>query len=204
MWSALSMPVVRPFCAGKRQNLKSHDGGKTFRIIMQTLDELGYDVADSEDMGADDPKIIDGKHFLPQHRERIVLVGFRRDLNLKAILPCGYSVVVSGAPSVVADLLEPVVDAKFILTPVLWKYLYRYAKKHQAKGNGFGFGMVNPNDPHSVTRTLSARYYKDGAEILIDRGWDKALGEKDFDDPHNQRHRPTALNAAGMRPVDGL
>lgn len=78
----------------------------------------------------------------------------------------------------VADLLEPVVDAKFILTPVLWKYLYRYAKKHQAKGNGFGFGMVNPNDPHSVTRTLSARYYKDGAEILIDRGWDKALGEK--------------------------
>jgi DNA (cytosine-5)-methyltransferase 1 len=93
----------------------------------------------------------------------------------------------------VADLLEPVVDAKFILTPVLWKYLYRYAKKHQAKGNGFGFGMVNPNDPHSVTRTLSARYYKDGAEILIDRGWDKALGEKDFDDPHNQRHRPRRL-----------
>lgn len=92
-----------------------------------------------------------------------------------------------------ADLLEPVVDAKFILTPVLWKYLYRYAKKHQAKGNGFGFGMVNPNDPHSVTRTLSARYYKDGAEILIDRGWDKALGEKDFDDPHNQRHRPRRL-----------
>ena len=56
---------------------------------MQTLDELGYDVADSEDMGADDPKIIDGKHFLPQHRERIVLVGFRRDLNLKGISPCG-------------------------------------------------------------------------------------------------------------------
>jgi DNA (cytosine-5)-methyltransferase 1 len=73
------------------KNLKSHDGGKTFRIIMQTLDELGYDVADSQDMGADDPKIIDGKHFLPQHRERIVLVGFRRDLNLKGILPCGIS-----------------------------------------------------------------------------------------------------------------
>lgn len=62
------------------KNLKSHDGGKTFRIIMQTLDELGYDVADSQDMGADDPKIIDGEH-LPQHRERIVLVGFRRDLQ---------------------------------------------------------------------------------------------------------------------------
>ena len=63
---------------------KGHDKGKTFRIIMQTLDELGCDVADAEDNGPDDPKIIDGKHFLPQHRERIVLVGFRRDLNLKA------------------------------------------------------------------------------------------------------------------------
>jgi len=76
---------------------------------------------------------------------------------------------------------------------VLWKYLYRYAQKHQAKGNGFGFGMVDPTNPHSIARTLSARYYKDGAEILIDRGWDKALGERDFDDPENQRHRPRRL-----------
>ncbi|SUH65785.1 DNA-cytosine methyltransferase [Salmonella enterica subsp. enterica serovar Madelia] len=68
------------------KNLKSHDQGNTFRIIMQTLDELGYDVADAADNGPDDPKIIDGQHFLPQHRERIVLVGFRRDLNLKPIL----------------------------------------------------------------------------------------------------------------------
>ncbi|MEC3939952.1 DNA (cytosine-5-)-methyltransferase, partial [Leclercia adecarboxylata] len=65
------------------KNLKSHDGGKTFRIIMQTLDDLGYDVADAAESGPDDPKIVDGKHFLPQHRERIVLVGFRRDLNLR-------------------------------------------------------------------------------------------------------------------------
>lgn len=111
------------------KNLKSHDGGKTFRIIMQTTDELGYDVADSKDMGADDPKIIDGKHFLPQHRERIVLVGFRRDLNLMGDftlrnLPALYP---ARRPTI-ADLLEPAVDAKFILTPVLWKYLYRYAK----------------------------------------------------------------------------
>lgn len=176
------------------KNLKSHDGGKTFRIIMQTLDALGYDVADSQDTGPDDPKIIDGKHFLPQHRERIVLVGFRRDLNLLGDfslrnLPALYP----ARRTTIAELLEPEVDAKFILTPILWKYLYRYAKKHQAKGNGFGFGMVDPANPHSVTRTLSARYYKDGAEILIDRGWDKALGEKDFDDPGNQRHRPRRL-----------
>jgi len=176
------------------KNLKSHDGGKTFRIIMQTLDDLGYDVADAAESGPDDPKIIDGKHFLPQHRERIVLVGFRRDLNL------GGNFTLRDLPGLwparrptIADLLEPVVDAKFILTPVLWKYLYRYAQKHQAKGNGFGFGMVDPTNPHSIARTLSARYYKDGAEILIDRGWDKALGERDFDDPENQRHRPRRL-----------
>jgi DNA (cytosine-5)-methyltransferase 1 len=64
------------------KNLKSHDKGRTFRIIMQTLDELGYEVADAAHTGADDPKVIDGRYFLPQHRERIVLVGFRRDLQL--------------------------------------------------------------------------------------------------------------------------
>ncbi|MGU3415419.1 DNA cytosine methyltransferase [Enterobacteriaceae bacterium C34A] len=176
------------------KNLKSHDGGKTFRIIMQTLDALGYDVADSAEMGVDDPKIIDGQHFLPQHRERIVLVGFRRDLNLQQgftlrDLPALYP---ERRPTF-GELLEPGVDAKFILTPVLWKYLYRYAKKHQARGNGFGYGLVDPTRASSVARTLSARYYKDGAEILVDRGWDKALGEKNFDDPLNQQRRPRRL-----------
>ena len=176
------------------KNLKSHDGGKTFRIIMQTLDELGYDVSDADDMGPDDPKIIDGRHFLPQHRERIVLVGFRRDLNLHN----GFSLRDIGQlfPSqrtTFGELLEPRVDDKFILTPVLWHYLYRYAKKHQARGNGFGYGLVDPTRTDCVTRTLSARYYKDGAEILIDRGWDKALGEQDFNDPQNQQHRPRRL-----------
>ncbi|MCS2171687.1 DNA cytosine methyltransferase [Scandinavium sp. TWS1a] len=176
------------------KNLKSHDGGKTFRIIMQTLDSLGYDVSDSAEMGADDPKIIDGQHFLPQHRERIVLVGFRRDQKLHQgftlrDLPALYP---ERRPTF-GELLEPTVDAKFILTPVLWKYLYRYAKKHQARGNGFGYGLVDPTRPGSVARTLSARYYKDGAEILIDRGWDKALGELNFDDPQNQQRRPRRL-----------
>lgn len=176
------------------KNLKSHDQGKTFRIIMQTLNELGYDVADASDNGPDDPKIIDGQHFLPQHRERIVLVGFRRDLNLKTdftlrnIIRC-----YPPCRPTLAELLEPAVDAKYILTPVLWKYLYRYAKKHQARGNGFGYGMVYPDNPDSVARTLSARYYKDGAEILVDRGWDMATGEVNFDDPDNQQHRPRRL-----------
>lgn len=176
------------------KNLKSHDKGNTFRIIMQTLDELGYEVADAAETGRDDPKVIDGKHFLPQHRERIVLVGFRRDLNLHQgftlrDLPTCYP---AQRPAF-GELLDPTVDARYILSPTLWDYLYRYALKHQAKGNGFGYGLVDPRNPASIARTLSARYYKDGAEILVDRGWDKALGEQDFNDEANQSRRPRRL-----------
>ncbi|KAA8996170.1 DNA cytosine methyltransferase [Affinibrenneria salicis] len=176
------------------KNLKSHDKGKTFRIIMSTLAELGYDVADADASGADDPKIIDGQHFLPQHRERIVLVGFRRDLNIRRdfTLRNIRSCFPARRPTF-AELLEREVDSKYVLSPLLWKYLYNYARKHQAKGNGFGFGLVDPSNPNSVARTLSARYHKDGSEILVDRGWDKALGERDFDDAHNQANRPRRL-----------
>ncbi|WP_279045124.1 DNA cytosine methyltransferase [Cedecea davisae] len=176
------------------KNLKSHDKGNTFRIIMQTLDELGYEVADAAVTGRDDPKIVDGKNFLPQHRERIVLVGTRRDLNLHPdVTLTRLSEFYPARRPAFGELLDSEVDPKYILTPTLWKYLYNYAKKHQAKGNGFGYGLVDPTNPVSVARTLSARYYKDGAEILIDRGWDKALGEVDFNDPTNQLHRPRRL-----------
>ncbi|KAB8310714.1 DNA cytosine methyltransferase [Erwinia endophytica] len=175
------------------KNLKSHDQGKTFRIIMDTLDELGYDVADAGVSGSTDPKIVDGKHFLPQHRERIVLVGFRRDLTLPRFSLSALSSLYPEQRTPLRDLLEPTVDAKYILTPTLWKYLYNYAKKHQAKGNGFGYGLVNPEQENGVVRTLSARYYKDGSEILIDRGWDHRLGDSDFDNPQNQQHRPRRL-----------
>ncbi|NIY49333.1 DNA cytosine methyltransferase [Cedecea colo] len=176
------------------KNLKSHDKGNTFRIIMETLAGLGYEIADAAVTGASDPKIIDGKHFLPQHRERIVLVGFRRDLNLHQDFTLrALDALYPQRRPTFGELLEPTVDAKYILTPTLWKYLYNYAKKHQAKGNGFGYGLVDPANPASVARTLSARYYKDGAEILIDRGWDKALGELDFNDAENQVRRPRRL-----------
>jgi len=176
------------------KNLKSHDKGKTFKVIMEALDELGYEVADAAIAGKSDPKVIDGRHFLPQHRERIVLVGFRRDLNIHP----GFSLsdvsrfYPERRPSF-GELLEPVVDSKYILTPKLWEYLYNYAKKHAAKGNGFGFGLVDPTNENSVARTLSARYHKDGSEILIDRGWDHALGEADFQNSDNQANRPRRL-----------
>ncbi len=182
--------VMRPaaFLLENVKNLKSHDKGKTFRVIMETLDELGYCVADMDACGPKDPKIIDGQHWVPQHRERIVLVGFRRDLdihegfsleNIKTLYP-------EQKPKL-GDILDALVDDKYILTPKLWEYLYNYSIKHKAKGNGFGYGLVGPSN---VTRTLSARYYKDGSEILINRGFDS---EKPFEHPENLKNRPRRL-----------
>lgn len=170
------------------KNLKSHDKGNTFRIICETLDELGYEVADVNAPKGADPKVIDAAKFLPQHRERIVLVGFRRDLNVHQ----GFTLkdIVKYQPSVrptFGDLLDTDVDSKYILTPKLWEYLYKYAQKHKEKGNGFGFGLTGPN---SVARTLSARYHKDGSEILVDRGFSERHG---LDGEFNHASRPRRL-----------
>lgn len=178
------------------KNLKSHDKGNTFRVIKEALTELGYWVSDLDVNGSSDPKVIDGKHFIPQHRERIVLVGFRKDLNLHEDFTLKDVATLFPENRITfADLLEPVekLDSKYILTPKLWSYLYQYAKKHQAKGNGFGYGLVDPKNPATVARTLSARYHKDGSEILIDRGWDMTLAETDFNNEKNQQNRPRRL-----------
>lgn len=167
------------------KNLKSHDKGRTFKVIIETLEELGYWVADVDATGAGDPKIIDAQHFVPQHRERIVLVGFRKDLGVHD----GFTLkdVERFFPKkrpTVGELVEPQVDARYTLTPKLWEYLYNYSIKHKEKGNGFGFGLVRNND---VTRTLSARYHKDGSEALYSDSYDLS---KPIDHPHNVRHRP--------------
>lgn len=153
------------------KNLMSHDKGKTFRVIMETLrDELGYEVH---------AKVIDGQHFVPQHRERILIVGFRDktnftwdDLRLPAEGPRLESILHPEDGSELPE--EPYttgqkakVHSKYVLTDKLWAYLQAYAAKHKAAGNGFGYGLVTKE---SVTRTLSARYYKDGSEILVSRG----------------------------------
>ncbi|TFD23801.1 DNA (cytosine-5-)-methyltransferase [Cryobacterium sp. TMT2-23] len=157
------------------KNLKSHDRGNTFAVIMSVLrDELGYDVYE---------KVIDGGHFTPQHRERIIIVGFARKTEFTwddLILP-------EKTSHKLGDILhrtdgtEPVlphdgdkyfnhagtkVNDKFTLTENLWTYLQNYAAKHKAAGNGFGFGLVNSE---GRTRTLSARYHKDGSEILVEQ-----------------------------------
>ncbi len=138
------------------KNLKSHDKGNTFIVIEKTLRKLGYTVSS---------QVIDAKHYVPQHRERIFIVGFDRQQ-----FPNGVDFNFPKKPNVeprIKDILQTRVDTKYTLSDKLWGYLQDYAKKHRAKGNGFGFGLV---DREGVSRTLSARYYKDGSEVLIPQG----------------------------------
>ncbi len=170
------------------KNLKSHDKGNTFRVIMKALDELGYVVADAEAPKSSDPKVIDGSPFVPQHRERIVLVGFRKDLNIhEGFTLREISRLYPNRKPVLGDILEKNVHEDYLLTPKLWEYLYNYSIKHKAKGNGFGYGLTRHDQ---ITRTLSARYHKDGSEILVDRGFDQTL---DFHHEQNIANRPRRL-----------
>jgi DNA (cytosine-5)-methyltransferase 1 len=157
------------------KNLLSHDGGNTFRVIKETLEkELNYKVQ---------AKVIDGQSFVPQHRERILIVGFREQTGftfddfhrpangprLSSILHPEDGTEEAEPPYTTGEMAK--VHSKYVLTEKLWAYLQSYAEKHRMAGNGFGFGLVTPD---SVARTLSARYYKDGSEILISRGKKKS------------------------------
>lgn len=159
------------------KNLKSHNKGDTFKTILGALEnELGYSVH---------YRVIDAKGYVPQHRERIFIVGFREDTgfdfnNLDVLDPkCGprlssilHSEDEEPEAQFTLDVDKPganirsIVNPKYTLSDKLWNYLVGYAAKHKAKGNGFGYGL---NSPDQVARTLSARYYKDGSEILIEQ-----------------------------------
>lgn len=138
------------------KNLCSHDKGRTFQIIQESLKELNYKVFF---------QILDGKGYVPQHRERIVIVGFDIERYGENI---GFSFNLHPLekPLVVRDILEKEVSEKYTLSDKLWNYLQKYAEKHREAGHGFGYGIA-PLD--GVTRTISARYYKDGSEILIEQ-----------------------------------
>lgn len=165
----------RAFLLENVKNLVSHDKGNTFDVIKRALTGLGYHIHH---------RIIDGAHFVPQHRERILIVGFRDEVpfNFDAIPLAEKGVRRLSTVLHKTDCTEPIlewdgdrffdhrshhVQQKYTLTDNLWAYLQRYAQKHREQGNGFGFGLVYPE---SITRTLSARYYKDGSEILIWQG----------------------------------
>lgn len=153
------------------KNLLNHDKGNTFRIIRETLEkELGYHV---------EAKVVDGQRFVPQHRERILIVGFREQTGftfddfrrpetgprLDSILHPEDGTEEAEPPYTTGAKAK--VNPKYVLTDKLWAYLQAYAEKHRKAGNGFGFGLATPE---MISRTLSARYYKDGSEILISRG----------------------------------
>lgn len=139
----------RAFVLENVRNLLTHDRRRTFATIYRVLsEELGYEV---------DYRVLDARHFVPQHRERIFIAGFRdgADFSWPAMPNRTHSF---------GEILEGNADPKYTLTDHLWSYLQGYAEKHRAAGNGFGFGLT---DLHGISRTLSARYYKDGSEILI-------------------------------------
>ena len=136
------------------KNLCSHDKGRTFQVIKESLDELNYEVFHA---------VLDGQNYVPQHRERIIIVGFDRERYGKDI-DFEFKLTPKNPKPAMQDILDKDVEAKYTLSDKLWIYLQNYAAKHKAAGNGFGYGIA-PLD--GVSRTISARYYKDGSEILI-------------------------------------
>jgi len=132
------------------KNLKSHDGGRTFRVIIGTLKDLGYDVH---------YRVIDAQAVVPQHRERIFIVGFDRRTEFE------FPRIPDRGPKL-SDILARRVPEKYTLSDRLWTTLRRHAANSKKKGNGFGYGLA---DRKGISRTLSARYYKDGSEILVDQ-----------------------------------
>jgi len=134
------------------KNLEKHDKGKTFSVIRDSLTAAGYSFTF---------KVINAKTLVPQNRERIFMVGFRNP-EIGFTFP-----EIPDLKPRILDILEEDIPEKYTLTDHLWEYLRNYAEKHRLKGNGFGFGLVDVNNH---CRTLSARYYKDGSEILIPQG----------------------------------
>jgi DNA (cytosine-5)-methyltransferase 1 len=155
--TAQIIAIRRPaaFLLENVKNLESHDGGKTFRTIMGVLtQDLGYHVT---------YRVISSEPWVPQKRRRIFIAGFRDSTSFDM---CKLKIPETPGPTL-GSILEKNVDPKYTLTEHLWSYLQNYARKHQAAGNGFGCSVFKESE---VARTLSARYYKDGSEILIDQG----------------------------------
>jgi DNA (cytosine-5)-methyltransferase 1 len=137
------------------KNLRTHDRGRTFAVIVSRLEGLGYNV---------ESRVIDARPWVPQHRERTFIVGFHRDSYDGARFD--FPPAPEGRPLPrLRDILEPTVERRYVLSEHLWNYLQEYRRKHRAAGNGFGYGIFGGED---IARTLSARYHKDGSEILID------------------------------------
>lgn len=146
------------------KNLRSHDKGNTFKVISQNLDNLNY---------WHETFLINAEHFVPQKRERIYIVGLNKDVfskedfdNVKIKIQKSYELQKMKDKPKIKDILENNIISKYTLSDKLWGFLQSHAAKHKKKGNGFGYNLIDPNKD-ITTRTLTARYYKDGSEILI-------------------------------------
>ncbi|HEN0966990.1 TPA: DNA (cytosine-5-)-methyltransferase [Streptococcus agalactiae] len=139
------------------KNLKTHDKGKTYKIIISTLEDLGYSTS---------TVLFKARDFgVPQNRERIYIVGFDKTCvnNFSEFrFPEPFHVETK-----LGNILQTDVDEKYTISDKLWEGHQRRKAEHKTKGNGFGYSLFNVDSPY--TNTLSARYYKDGSEILIEQ-----------------------------------
>jgi DNA (cytosine-5)-methyltransferase 1 len=140
------------------KHLTRHDQGRTFGVIHNTLEDRGYNLA---------WRVVDAKPWVPQHRERTYIVGLHRDVYGEQTFDFPDTPEDSAYPTLDSVLEVDSVPDRYVLSDHLWNYLQEYARKHREKGNGFGYGLVGRDD---TARTLSARYHKDGSEILIETG----------------------------------
>jgi DNA (cytosine-5)-methyltransferase 1 len=143
------------------RNLLSHDKGKTWKVIVDTLELLGYEVKH---------EVINAAGWVPQNRRRVFIVALNRKFFHQSVIDDFAFPTEPDKKIKLGTILEKKTpDKKYMLTDNLWRYLQNYAESQKAKGNGFGYKLYGPED---TTGTLSARYYKDGAEILIKQpGW---------------------------------
>ena len=142
------------------KQLRGHNNGRTLETILRTLDDLGYYVPN--------PQVLKSCDFgIPQNRERIIIVGFRKDLLSNQEITFEYPQP-TNEPTRVGDILEKNVLDKYTISDRLYRGHLERKEKNKEKGKGFGFSMFNEDSPY--TNTISARYHKDGSEALIDQG----------------------------------
>lgn len=151
------------------KGLKNHDKGNTLKTIIKTLNNLGYEVK---------TEILNSKNFgVPQNRERIFIVAWLKDKNKNFKFPLGIDFeeniiyekddLTKIKSTKVGDILIKNPEEKYTISDKLYAGHLRRRKEHKEKGNGFGFSSFDKNAPY--TSTISARYYKDGSEILIEQ-----------------------------------
>jgi DNA (cytosine-5)-methyltransferase 1 len=163
----LQIKQPKAFMLENVKNLLSHDKGKTFEVIRKSLeDELGYIV---------NWKVVDGARWVPQHRQRIFIVGYHPD----KVDIAKNDIIIPEKPEEdycypeLRDIIQDKVEG-WTIGQGTWDTLVRHKAYHAARGNGFGYGLHTlPIKKGSVTRTISARYHKDGAEVLIEQKGDR-------------------------------